>query len=120
MLQVDTSIALLPQTALRLPSSLFVHEQHCENDSSEGEEDQIPPPRRYSTQEQVDLDEKIRKFQRSSMSRRSSALQSPLLEEVIARITQSFSSRSEIVSTPPCKLDMKPVVNLSRDTHEAF
>ena len=56
-------------------------------------------PRRYSTtQEQNELDEKLRKFQRSSMSRRSSAIQSPLLEEVIARITQSFSSRSELVS----------------------
>ena len=56
-------------------------------------------PRRYSTtHEQDELDEKLRKFQRSSMSRRSSAIQSPLLEEVIARITQSFSSRSELVS----------------------
>ena len=67
-------------------------------DDPEGEETN-PPIRRYSTtQEQDEVDEKIRKFQRSSMSRRSSAMRSPILEEVIARITQSFSSRSEIVS----------------------
>ena len=58
-----------------------------------------PATRRYSTtQEQQELDEKLRRLQRSSLSRRSSAVQSPLLEAVIARITQSFSSSSELVS----------------------
>ena len=87
----------ISQTALTIPSVLFQLD-HLPDECQDDEETE-PPPRRYSTtQEQHELDEKIRKFQRSSMSRRSSALQSPLLEEVIARITQSFSSRSEIVS----------------------
>ena len=84
----------------RIPSALMLLENYDDGDDSDGEETE-PPPRRYSTaQEQGELDEKIRKFQRSSMSRRSSALQSPLLEEVIARITQSVSSRPAIVSVP--------------------
>ena len=93
------SFIIIFQTALKFPSGLLMQEHLRNEDVIDGDETN-PPPRRYSTtQEQDEVDEKIRKFQRSSMSRRSSAMQSPILEEVIARITQSFSSRSEIVST---------------------
>ncbi|CAB3984698.1 Hypothetical predicted protein [Paramuricea clavata] len=87
----------ISQTAPRIPSLFLL--DYLTEDAPDGE-DMEPPPRRYSTtQEQEVLDEKIRKFQRSSMSRRSSAMHSPILEEVIARITQSFSSRSQMTTT---------------------
>ncbi|XP_028408296.1 uncharacterized protein LOC114530891 isoform X2 [Dendronephthya gigantea] len=95
--------ASIPWPTLRIPSALFLLDSQLEEVPDA--EEILPPPRRYSTtQEQEELDEKIRKFQRSSMSRRSSAMHSPILEDVIARITQSFSSRSDEI--PGVKVEL--------------